>query len=291
MVNAVNSARNVPELGARREHAAGQNKEQVQDVRQEAARQIERHKRRLGEAGIAHASPQRPQDTSRQAPGSAPQPARAVVTEVSAVSNDAAPRTKLTAPAARPSQPQDMTASEREPQVKAVAVAVAEAARAHQDGQVTPTVQEEPESDRPQTLQSGPDAAEAEPEPAAQRAGEQKGMVELRQPTMSAGKAPPEPQAATSKHMAPVATPAAISDARGTSTVFDVPLRALGSQHSTQVSLHLASGQVVLTPSTERAAEVLLTAAQSADWVSVSDSTDERQSARRDHQPDDEDGQ
>lgn len=300
MVNAVNSARAVPELGARRDNAPGQAEAPVQDVRKEAARLIERHKRRLAETALVSPAPQRPQQAAlmalrlKQAAAGATLMPTAPAADRTGADSGAPLLVADGHGAQRLSTPTALIAATLEPGASQPDVTITPAGSGVASVVVPDAGQTDTEGRMPQ---HAADQARAAPsEEAPEQVLAQQLQANMKQ---SASEAQGLPQPAstaaqalrTSAELLQLQAGAATGGPRSGATVFDVPLRGLGAQHSTQVSLHLASGQVVLTPSSERAAEVLLSAAQATDWVSVGDATDERGSPQREHESDDEDGQ
>lgn len=289
MVNPVNSPRAVPELGARKDDS--QNQMPVQDVRKEAARQIERHKRRfeeatpcVGQSGLRTAHSHRlallatcaDEDAHALASRNMPSPAQV------------SPGAHKQGPAAPKGGPQPVVGTG-----EAAATAPAVGAGTPQEQAPLPTQPAEapvPEQEMSGRVRvAGSEATAVVPQPQSQAqasAPVPTGQMPKASPTMPIDihGQPSAVKMMSSAMVAPVA-------AKGEATVFDVPLRGLGNQQSTQVSLNLASGQVVLSPSSERAAEVLINAAQRTDWVSVDDSTDQRQQQKHEHDGDEEDGQ
>ncbi|PAM64662.1 hypothetical protein CEK00_09510 [Stenotrophomonas maltophilia] len=282
MVNAVNSARAVPELGARRDNAPGQAESPLQDVRKEAARLIERHKRRMAEAGLVLTAPQRLQEDAlmalrlKQAPVSP--------TPLVADGHDAQRLTTQTL----------LTTAVRE-----AGVAQPESTRAAAEASQAPLIapdagQVDTEGRMPQ--HTADQARAVQSEEAREQVLAQPSQANMKLPGCDA-RGVPQPASTVPQHLRTSAVPlplhatVASGEQRSGATVFDVQLRGLGAQHSTQVSLHLASGQVVLTPSSERAAEVLIPAAQATDWVSVGDASDERDTPQREQESDGEEEQ
>jgi hypothetical protein len=290
MVNPVNSPRVVAELGARNEEASARIQIPVQDVRKEAARLVERHKRRITEdALMALPCSVRPTDGSRggsyvagkgeQAPAG-PSPESGAGPGAGARSNSGA-EIALRAPAAMSGK---IAAA-----LESATAGAAESGTVAVDG-VRATVSElERDVVQPTAPFHGTENEDiALPQRSSVATLSNDGLP--RQPSQTAtsdarGQAVPMPV-----HSAPTPTPASTL-AHSEATVFDVPLRGLGPQHSTRVSLHLASGQVILSPSTERAVEVLANAALGTSWVSVDDSSDQRERSRHERDPDEEEGQ
>lgn len=301
MVNAVNSARSVPELGARRDNAPGQAETPVQDVRKEAARLIERHKRRLAETALVSLGPQRPLEDTLMALRLKQAAAGATLTPTAPAADRAGAGADAVASllvadghgAKRPPAQSVLTAAVRNAGDAQTGAAFA-AEASHAPVIVPDAGQADSEGRMPQYMADQAKAALSEDVREQVLAQQSQANVK---PSASEAQSLPQPASTaaqalrTSAERLPLHAGAATGEPRNGATVFDVPLRGLGAQHSTQVSLHLASGQVVLTPSSERAAEVLISAAQATDWVSVGDATDERGSSQRERESDDEDGQ
>lgn len=298
MVNPVNSPRAVPQLGARKDDS--QNQIPVQDARKEAARQIERNKRRFEEAtpcgaqsGLRTAHSHRLTllaicaDEHAHATASRSMPAPAQVSHGAHEQGPAAPQggaesvvatgeAAATAPAVGAGTSREQAPLPMQPAEAPVPKQPADAA-----------VPEQEMSGRVRV--AGSETTAVVPQPQSQA------LASPPVPTSQMPKASPtmlmdmHGQPSAAKAMSPAA-PTLVA-AKGEATVFDVPLRGIGSQQSTQVSLNLTSGQVVLSPSSERAAEILINAAQRTDWVTVDDATDQRQQNRHERDSDEEDEQ
>lgn len=302
MVNPVNSPRAVPELGARKDDS--QNQTPVQDVRKEAARQIERHKRRLEEPTPYIAQPNlRPTIPYRLAVL-----ATYPDTKPDAAAGGKAPFKEQAPSDGRVLLPPTEDAKRQSSVTRSEVIAASLEASAGMPAEQGPAPTRQPEATQqehdmpvPAPLTEGDDTAALVPQERPQTHAAtpvSTGQVQQHAPPMptvvraQSAAAGASSLPVTTLLKTSVTTPVtAPSLGQGEATVFDVPLRGLGTLQSTQVSLNLASGQVVLTPSSERAAEVLINAAQRTDWVSVDDSTDQHQHQRHERDTDDEDGQ